>query len=380
VESDNNSSWIGTARRRTLVIACLIVSAVAATAWVLYKPSENVSADPGGEPIPDAAPPPIAASAGSVAETSAELAPNRGLWPGLPPLAKTGTVPYSRPDDSDRGSAAMEDTADIDEPATLLELEENFDDLPPHRRGSAAARIAEAWRKCVSYRPLTPDEIDERVEKDFRGSRDFVMSIIAQAPEGPEVDEAIEALAGEDPEDVRARIRAEELFAQRLCSGTENLDPRKKINAELVWLRKAARLGNHSAQHDFLNKVFTTYRPSGQSAQLAEDKQLVLEIIAARLQRRDLLVLEQMARFVGEGYFSPPDPMLAHAYAQAAILTAERLGQSAWSLKNPDPVRVEQFIAWVGANSSGFRLGLTPSELAEAEDLALEIALLEGRP
>ncbi|MFU8833304.1 MAG: hypothetical protein ACNA7J_14270, partial [Wenzhouxiangella sp.] len=167
---------------------------------------------------------------------------------------------------------------------------------------------------------------------------------------------------------------------RKLCHGTDAIDWRERMGKELVWLRKAARLGNYSAQHSFLNKVFSDSRPSGQAAQMAEDKQLVLDIVVGRLQSRDLLVLERLAAFVGKGYFGPPDPVLAQAYAQAAILAAERLAQSPWHLNNPEPARVKQFIDIMRFNSRDSHQVLTPAELMEAEDLAWRIAWPEAQP
>lgn len=316
----------------------------------------------------------------SAARALAELAPERGIWPGLPPLETTALEAYSNPPDSDRRAGVMEHPEATDESATLLELVENFDGLPPAQRGRVARRIAEGWRECMFYRPIPDDEMDERVEGRLRSGRDFATAVLAQVPEGPLVDEAVEEMARVDPDVVRAGIRDDVLRKRHLCSGTEQIDGWERIGKELDWLRKAARLGNYSAQHAFLNKVFSNGRPSGQAAQLADDKQLVLDIVAGRLKRRDLLVLEHIAGFVGEGYFGPPDPVWAHAYAQAAILAAERLAQSSWTLNNPEPTRVEQFIAFVGFNTREFRQELTASELAEAEDIARQIARLERQP
>lgn len=357
-----------------------VIVAVVATAIVLYQRSTIDHAVEAGARIPDAESPSVAGSGESAARVSAELAPERGIWPGLPPLETTALETYSNSADSDRRAGVMEAPEATDESATLLELVENFDGLPPAQRGRVARRIAEGWRECMFYRPIPDEEVEERVERRFRSGRDFVAAVLAQVPEGPLVDEAVEEMARVDPDAVRAGIRDDVLRKRHLCSGTEDVDWRERTGKELDWLRKAARLGNYSAQHAFLNKVFSNGRPSGRAAQLAEDKQLVLDIVAGRLQRRDLLVLEHLARFVGEGYFGPPDPVSAHAYAQAAILAAERPGQSSWTLNNPDPTRVEQFIAVVGFNTREFRQELTASELAEAEDIARRIARLEQQP
>lgn len=303
-----------------------------------------------------------------------------GLWPGLPPLETSVLEAYSNPPDSYRRAGVMEHPEAADESTILLELVENFDDLPAAQRGRVARRIAEGWRECMFYRPIPDEDIDERVEGRFRIGRDFAAAVLAQVPEGPLVDEAVEEMARVDPDAVRAGIRGDVLKKRHLCSGTEDIDWRERTDKELDWLRKAARLGNYSAQHAFLNKVFYNSRPSGRAAQLADDKQLVLDIVEGRLQRRDLLVLDHLARFVGEGYFGPPDPVSAHAYARAAILAAERLGQSSWTLNNSEPTRVASFIAMVSFNTREFRQQLTASELAEAEDIARQIARLERQP
>ncbi len=358
-----------------VLVAVMVV--VIATATVLYQRSAIERAVEVGQRIPDAESPPVA---DSTAQASAKLAPERGIWPGLPPLETTVLETYSNSADSDRRAVAMGNREAADESATLLEIVDDFDGLPAEQRGRVARRIAEGWRECMFYRPVPDEEIDERVEGRFRSSRDFATSILAQAPEGPLFDEAVEEMARIDPDSVRVEIRQDVFRKRHLCSGTEEIDGWERMGKELDWLRKAARLGNYSAQHAFLNKVFSDSRPSGRAAQLADDKQLVLDIVAGRLQRRDLLVLEHLARFVGEGYFGPPDPVWAHAYAQAAILAAERLGQSSWTLNNPEPTRVQQFIAMVGFNTREFRQELTASELAEAEDRARRIALLEAQP
>ena len=310
--------------------------------------------------------------------------PDRGIWPGLPSIASSELSSDWRPPDFDgpASDAMSSDAVDqsVTQSAPLLELIEDFDDLPPERRGRVALQIAEGWRECMFYRPGPDEEIDERVERRFRSSRDFATSILAQVPEGPLVDEAVEEMAKVDPDQVRAGIREDVLGKRHLCDGSEDIDWRERMGKELIWLRKAARLGSYSAQHAFLDKVFMNTRPSGQAAQLAEDKRLVLDIIAARLQSRDLLVLERLARFVSEGYFGPPDPLLGHAYAQAAILAAERLAQTEWYLKNSEPERVQQYIVMVGFNTRGLRQALTASELAEAEDIARKIARLERQP
>lgn len=353
----------------------MITAAIIAAAALFYLETTSV---PGSRAqLSDSVIAEIGGSVNPPARMPSQLAPERGIWPGLPLLATTALDAFLNPPGADRRAEVVENPEAIDESARLLELVENFDDLPPAQRGRVARRIAAGWRECMFYATVPDEEIDERVEGRFRSSRDFATSILAQAPEGPLVDEAVEEMARVDPNAVRAGIREDELRKRRLCSGTEEVDWRERLGKELDWLRKASRLGNYSAQHAFLNKVFSDSRPSGQAAQLADDKQLVLDIVAGRLQRRDLLVLEHLARFVGQGYFGPPDPLSAHAYAQAAIMAAERLGQSSWKLNNPAPARVQQFIAMVGFNTREISGALSASELVEAEDLARTIARLE---
>jgi hypothetical protein len=370
----------GTMQKLHSITLTLVIVAVVATAAVLYQCSAIDSAGGAGERMPDAESSSVEQTVESARQASAALAPERGIWPGLPSLETTVPETYLNSAGSDRQAVAAGASEVIDESATLLELVDEFDGLSDDQRGRVAFRIAKGWRECMFYRPIPDEEIDERVEGRFRSGRDFVTSMLAQAPEGPLVDEAVEKMAGVDPAAVRAGIREDELRKRQLCSGTEDIDWRERTGKELEWLREAARLGNYGAQHAFLNKVFSNTRPSGQAMQLADDKQLVLDIVAGRLQRRDLLVLEHLARFVGAGYYGPPDPLSAHAYAKAAILAGERLGQSSWKLNNPDPARVEQFIAAVSFNTRGFTQELTASELAEAEDRARQIALLEAQP
>ncbi len=308
------------------------------------------------------------------------LDPDRGIWPGMPELASSTANVDRRPPDFDSPVSHAEDLDAVDPSATLLELVDNFDDLSPDRRGRVALKIARSWRECSRYRPLPDEEIDELVEERHRGGRDFWTSILAQAPEEPLLDEVVEEMATVEPDQVRAGIRADLLRKRQLCSGVEDIDWRERTGKELIWLRRAARLGDYDAQNKFLFSVFLSHRFSGQSAQLAEDKHLVLDIVENRLGSRDLLVLERLAKFVGEGYFGLPDPVLAHAYAKAAILAAERLEQSPWQLRNSDLVDVDRVISVTALNTREFTGALSASDLADAEDLARKIARLELRP
>lgn len=353
-------------QKSSVVILFSSIGLIAAAIVLVYRSTPTQPDRTMLEPGPDAAPA-IARHANSHDRALPALAPELGIWPGLPELATSAVEANLSSGVSDQPDAGNES-------ATLLELVEDLDNLPLERRGRAALRIAKGWRECMFYQPVLDEKIDEHVEERFRSNRNFVTSVLAQVPEGPLVDEAVEELARVDPAEVRAGLRQDVLGKRQLCSGTESIDQRVRMEAELVWLRKAARLGNYSAQHNFLNRVFSSSRPSGQAAQIAEDKQLVLDIVAGWLQRRDLFVLNHLARFVGEGYFGPPDPVLGYAYAKAAILAAERLEQSWWQLRNPKPARVGMFIGIIEFNTRDLVQSLTASELAEAEALAQEIA------
>jgi len=312
--------------------------------------------------------------------SGSNLDPERGIWPGMPELASSNANVDWRPPDFDSAVAGGEDLDAVDPKATLLELVDDFDDLSPDRRGGVAFKIAENWRECARYRPVPDEQIGELVEQRLRGSHDFLELILAQAPEGPRLDEVVEEIAGIEPDAIRVRIREDLLTKRQLCSGVEHIDRRERAGKELSWLRTAARLGDYDAQNAFLFRVFLSYRPSGQAAQLAKDKQLVLDIVFARLRSRDLLVLERLAAFVKAGYFGPPDPVLAYAYAKAAILAGERLEDAPWKLRGADPARVKRVIEVTAFNTREFKEALSASDLAEAEDLARKIARLESRP
>ncbi|MEX2500135.1 MAG: hypothetical protein WD397_14800 [Wenzhouxiangellaceae bacterium] len=367
-------------QKRNAMVLFSISIALAAAAVLFYYWLAPISVQSDAEESVESAIPATAESTHSDSRAPSKFAPERGIWPGLPPLATTVIEEDSGSSRLSPDSTDTEDSSADDEPSTLLELVEGFDDLSAEQRGRVAFRIAESWRECSMYQPLTDERIDAHVERRFRNTFDFATSILAQEPEGPLVDEALEYMAGVDPDDVRAEIREDVLRKQQLCRYTGAIDVREGLDVVLVWLRKAARLGNDRAQQRFLFEVFSSHRPAGQAAQIAEDKQLVLDIVSIMLQRRELFVLERLAHFVGEGYFGPPDLMFAHAYGQAAILAAERLEQSPWHLSNPNPARVNQFMTMVASNMRDVTQALTASQLAEAEDLARKIAGLEVQP
>lgn len=285
-------------------ILSVVVAAVFATAWLVWRAGENeVSTSP------------LAALL-----QADDTRDDRTIESDLDRLGRTVGRVAGATTASSASRVGESESPRLDRSQPFATQRPGLEALAEAGDASAAVAMHLGLNHCRGA-PVGDDaELLANAERAIDVQLQLSEAIIATIPEDDVRETGVDALAQVDPDEAIASAIEEAKALNRFCDGTMALDVYDHRVLADHWLERAAVLGDRAAMRTYVFRAFQTYGSfTSVAAEMARRKPVVLDVIARGLAGGDAYMLGEMAISIGRGHFAPADPERGYAYALAYL-------------------------------------------------------------